>query len=127
MKQVSYNFDWSVIAAALVERAKAFYGIEDGYWQIGLTTESVTSFFPAPVDGAIKMVLPGHLIRITGMQLTKVPNLGSMCVKVENGFVTDVDTTTNTNQHGSQESSGSAGKDSRPPREIFMSPIAAGF
>lgn len=127
MKQVSYNFDWNALAQALVTRAAYFYGIDDGFWQIGLTTESVTSSFPAPVDGAVKMVLPGHLIRITGIQLTKVPKLGFMCVEVSAGKVIDVNTTSNTNQHGPEAGSGPTGENSGPAREMFMSPIAAGF
>lgn len=105
MKSITYDFDWWHIFTGLVD----LYGLEDGFWQVTMNTECVTIPFPAPVVGAREAILPGHLVRITGLQLKKVPNLGFMCFEVEGGGVING---FDTNQRGPKESSGIIGENS---------------
>lgn len=107
MKQVTYNIDWLTLAGAL----KASQDIEDGFWQLSINTESVTTLLPALADGAVQMVLPGHAVRILGFQLTKAPHLGFMCFQVENGLITEVGFDLNRNQNGPIESGEGVGGD----------------
>ncbi len=119
MKQISYDFDWISIAGALIGFMRESGDLEDGYWQININTECVTLPFPAPAVGARETVLPGHVVRITGLQLRKVPNLGFMCVEVRNGLIVEIGDGSNTNQRGSEKSSGSFGEDSELVRTSY--------
>ena len=100
MKQVTYNIDWMTIAGALI----ATHDVEDGFWQLNIRTESVTGIMPAPLDGANPMTLPGHMVRITGFQLTKVPTLEFMSYQVKDGQIVEVGDGVNTNNSGSEQS-----------------------
>lgn len=101
MKQVTYNIDWMTIAGALI----ATHDVEDGFWQLNIRTESLTGLMPTPTDGAVPMVLPGHMVRITGLQLTNVPSLEFMSYQVKDGKIVEVGNGANTNHSGSEPSS----------------------
>ena len=101
MKQVTYNIDWMTVAGALI----ATHDVEDGFWQLNIRTESITALLAAPTDGAIKMVMPGHMVRIIGFQLTKVPSLEFMSYQVKDGQIVEVGDGVNTNNSGSEQGS----------------------
>jgi hypothetical protein len=108
MRHITYDYDWKAIARAMV----TYFGIEDGYWQINMTTESISMPLPQPVDNAHPDILPGHMVRITGIQLRKVPEMGIMCIQVRGGYVIEEKDAIDTDQRGPQESGGSIGEDS---------------
>lgn len=127
MKQITYEQDWMFVARAMV----AYQNVEDGFWQLNVMTECVTAPVPTPVAGARAETLPGHIVRITGIQLRQVPALGFMCFEVKNGRVlTTVEVTNNgadRDTGGPQESGGATGTDSGPTRVSLPPTYAAGF
>jgi hypothetical protein len=112
MKQITYDFDWMTIAGALVGSLRTSGGVEDGFWQICVITESLTAEIAAPAPEATQQVLPGHLVRIKGIRLQRVSNLGPMCIQVSNGLITEVGIGSNTNHSRSLQSSKSPGENS---------------
>lgn len=108
MKQVTYNIDWLTLAGALI----AAHDVEDGFWQLTIRTESLTGLMPTPTDGAIPMVLPGHMTRITGLQLTKVPSLEFMSYQVKNGQIVEIGNGLNSNNSGSDSGGEGSGENS---------------
>lgn len=109
MKQITHDFGWHALAWALV----AEENVEDGFWQINIITETLTTVFPPPGEGALDMILPGQLTRVRGVQFRKVPEMGFMCVEVRDGQIVRDGFAFNTDQRGPEESGGSPGEDSR--------------
>lgn len=108
MKQITYNIDWLTIAGSII----ATHDVEDGFWQLNIRTESMTGLMPIPVDGAFDAILPGHMVRITGFQLTKVPTLEFMSYEVKNGQIVEVGNGFNTDNSGPEQSSSPVGENS---------------
>jgi hypothetical protein len=112
MKQISYDFDWMTLAGAMVGFMKESGGVEDGIWEINLRTESLTGHLSQPTSAADPRVLPGHLVRIIGIYLLRVFDLGPMCIKVENGLITEVWNGINRDNSRPEQSSESIGANS---------------
>lgn len=130
MKQITYEQDWMFVARAMV----AYLNVEDGFWQLNLTTECVTLPIPTPVAGARAETLPGHIVRMTGVQLRQVPNLGFMCFEVKGGYVVPVpypgeatDNGADRSESGPQEGGGAVGTHSGSITGGGPPPIVAGF
>lgn len=58
--------------------------IEDGFWQLGLAFEHVSSYFAAPEK---ETIVPGNLSRALFVRLTKVEGWGPLTVHVEQGVI----------------------------------------
>jgi hypothetical protein len=64
--------------------------VEDGYWQLGLLTESVTAHYGQMFREQRLEVFPGHLVRILGLRLVKVPEMGPLTIEIRDGMVCPV-------------------------------------
>lgn len=107
MKQTIYSFDWMNIIACVVH----FFDPEDGFWKLEIETESVTTNLPCVVDGQMQMVLPGHMVRVSGIRLIKVYDYGFMTFKKEGK---NIYYGPDRSESGSEESSASVGENSGP-------------
>lgn len=108
MKQVTYKIDWMTIAGAVV----ATHDVEDGFWKLDISTESVTTALPSLGEGSLPVILPGHAVRITGLLLTKVPSLEFMGFQVKDRLITEVGFDLNRNQSGPLPSGEGPGENS---------------
>lgn len=70
MKQVSYEFDIRQITRALVCYCPE---IEDGHYRWMLCSESVTDSVPRIFVEQRPEMLPGHIVRITGLKIVALP------------------------------------------------------
>lgn len=84
MKQVRFDFDMFNIMFSLLRDRN---DLEDGYWEMSVQTESISASFPQMLQGQRPEVLPGHLVRITGIQMNKMLNPSPLTVEVRDGLV----------------------------------------
>jgi hypothetical protein len=112
IKQIAYDLNWEQVISVILSG----YGVEDGFWQVGVVMETTSAYFPSQ-DGKH---LPGHLVKIQGFRLTKVDGFGPMTVYKEGstllfgpkqGELTDGSDTDNS---GLAQSSQGARKNRRP-------------
>lgn len=108
MKQVTYELDWLTVVGAIVGSQK----VDNGFWQVNLITEAATLGIPPFIEGAANLILPGHIVRVRGFQLKKVPNLDPSSVEVKNGLIVEVGFDSYRNQDRPIEGGSSPGENS---------------
>lgn len=84
MKQVSYDFDMRQITKALVCYIP---GLEDGCYRWEFHSESVTASVPRVYVEQREGSLPGHIVRITGIKVTRLALEGLPAQKDDTFFI----------------------------------------
>lgn len=122
MKQVTYDFDWMLIIAAIVHEYEL--DVEDGFWKLEPLTETLTGNFPRTYVEQKDVVVPGQVVRIMGFRLSSAQGFGPMTIQIKGGQILYGP---DTDQRGPEESSGATGTDSGPARISLPPTYAPGF
>lgn len=105
MKEVTHNFNWEQVIAALINEYSE--DIEDGFWQLGVISQYIGLYHPDQVGEGV----PSNLQRMTGVRLTKVNEWFPNTVYLEKGRIF-YGSTGDTSRP--EQSSPTAGEDSGP-------------
>lgn len=84
MKQVTYDFSIQQITRALVSQCP---DIDEGSYKWALETESISASVPRVFLEQREGTFPGHIVRITGLKIIKLPTNGIPAQKDDAFFI----------------------------------------